>query len=74
MPIHGYVVRERYPRSRVVRPEVYVRAHDPLQSLNVRVHNRATEKVQVEVVLRESSVFRLCASFNAIVETHLVVS
>lgn len=38
----------------VVRAEEDVRADDALEALNVRMHDRATKEVEVEVVLQAS--------------------
>ena len=40
-------------RTLVVRAEVHVRTGDALDTLNVRVDDRAAEEVEVEVVLCE---------------------
>lgn len=51
--VHRLVVRGANVRTLVVRAEVHVRTGDALDTLNVRVDDRAAEEVEVEIVLCE---------------------
>ena len=51
--IHRLVVCGANVRTLVVRADVHVRTADALDTLNVRVDDRAAEEVEVEIVLCE---------------------
>ena len=53
LQVHRLIVRGANVRTLVVRAKVHVRTGDALDTLNVRVDDRAAEEVEVEVVLCE---------------------
>ena len=75
LEVDRLLVRGPEPRAVVVRAEVDVRARDAPDALDVRVHDRAAEEVQVEVVLRTESAWR-AAQGEDVTEgnTNLVIS
>ena len=53
LQVHRLIMRGANVRTLMVRAEVHVRTGDALDTLNVRVDDRAAEEVEVEVVLCE---------------------